>query len=98
MFTQHCSLIIIPVLFSAPPYHSLVPIIVCMTTHFFLISSALTHTLEGLDYKATQNLSAMGGVGGRTAKTKQELDEHTVVSKHAEAGAFLVYVRSMFIN
>lgn len=37
----------------------------------------MTHTLEGLDYKAAQNLSAMGGVGGRTAKTKQELDEQS---------------------
>lgn len=40
----------------------------------------------------------MGGVGGRTAKTKQELDEHGVVSKHAEAGGFLVYVISAIIH
>jgi len=44
----------------------------------------------GLGCKAAQNLSAVGGVGGRTAKTKQELDECGVVSKHAEAGGFLV--------
>lgn len=46
----------------------------------------------GLGCKAAQNLSALGGAGGRTAKTKQELDECGVVSKHAEAGGFLVLI------
>lgn len=85
MLTQPNSFITIPVLFSAPPFYSLVPIIVCMTTHLFLIGNTLTHALVGLDYKAAQNLLAMGGVGGRTAKTEQELDECRVVSKQAEA-------------
>lgn len=40
----------------------------------------------------------MGGVGGRTAKTKQELDERGVVSKHAEAGGFLVYGISAIVH
>lgn len=84
MFTQPRSFITIPFLFSAPPYQSLVPIIVCMTTQlFFLISDTLTHTLVVLGYEAAQNLSAQGGVGGRTAKTKQEQDECGVVCKYA---------------
>lgn len=52
----------------------------------------------GLGFKAAQNLSAMGGVDGRTAKAKQELDECWVVSKCAEAGGFLAYVITVSIH
>lgn len=40
----------------------------------------------------------MGGVSGRTAKTKQELDECRVISKHARAGGLLVYVISAIVH